>query len=67
MQRRIHRQWRRLPNASTFLLDTYDKALYDQSQNNVWAGPSHSQLGKRALPVTITLQSWSMTVVRLTP
>ena len=54
-------------SASKVLIDTYDKALYDQSQGNSWAGPSYSQLSDQSLPVTITLQPWSMTVVRLTP
>ena len=54
-------------SVSSALVNTYSKALYDRSENNVWAGPSQSQLGKQSLPVTVTLQPWSMTVVRLTP
>ena len=56
-----------MTSVSSVLVDTYDKALYDQSQTNVWAAPSHARLGQRSLPVTVTLQPWSMTVLRLTP
>ena len=54
-------------SVSSVLIDTYDRALYDQSQNNVWAGPTHSRSGRQPLPFTVTLQPWSMTVIRLTP
>jgi len=53
-------------SVSSLIINTYDKALYDQSQNNVWASPSQSRLGKQPLPGTVTLQPWSMPVIRLT-
>lgn len=42
---------------------TYDKAIYDQSQNDVWAGPATTDLGTQALPMRLTLAPWSMNVV----
>ena len=51
-------------NASV-TVNTYDKAIYDQSQNNVWAGPVETKMGRQALPVTVMLQPWSMNVVRV--
>jgi hypothetical protein len=44
-------------------LQFYDKAIYDQSHNNVWAGPRTTALGTQALPLTFTLTPWSMNVV----
>jgi hypothetical protein len=52
-------------STSAVTVNTYDKAIYDQSQNNVWAAPVESKLGKQALPFTVTLQPWSMNVVRI--
>jgi Glycosyl hydrolase family 79, N-terminal domain len=46
-------------------MTTYDKALYDQSQSNVWAAPTTTQLGTVTLPLTVTLQPWSMNVIVL--
>ncbi len=54
-----------LSQTSSVIVNTYDRAIYDESQNNVWAGPKETKLGKQALPVTITLQPWSMNVVRV--
>ncbi|MGA9670767.1 MAG: hypothetical protein WBQ94_16270 [Terracidiphilus sp.] len=42
---------------------TYDKSLYDQSQNNVWAPPTNASMGAQNLPLTLTLTPWSMNVV----
>jgi hypothetical protein len=53
-------------HASKVLVNTYDRAIYDESQNNVWAAPVETKLGAQSLPVTITLQPWSMNVVRIT-
>ena len=44
-------------------VETYSKALYDQSQNNVWAAPTSSDLGAQNLPLALTLDPWSMNVV----
>ena len=46
-------------------VETYSKAIYDQSQNNVWAGPATSTLGAQNLPLTLTLDPWSMNVVTI--
>ncbi len=54
-----------MSRASKVTVHTYDKAIYDQSQNSVWAGPARTRLGAQALPVTITLTPWSMNVVRI--
>ena len=42
---------------------TYDKSIYDLSQNDVWNGPSTVDLGAQSLPLTLTLTPWSMKVV----
>lgn len=49
--------------SSDVSVETYSKALYDQSQNNVWADPTTTDMGVQALPLTITLDPWSMNVV----
>ncbi len=55
------------PNVSfTGQTVTYNKAIYDLSRNNVWAGPSFKSLGLLTNPFSITLTPWSMTVVQLT-
>ncbi len=46
---------------------TYDKSLYDQSETNVWAGPTTTNLGAQSLPLTVTLAPWSMNVVTFSP
>jgi hypothetical protein len=51
--------------ASSVIVNTYDKAIYDKSKTNVWAGPSEKRLGAATLPLTLTLQPWSMNVVRI--
>jgi hypothetical protein len=53
--------------SSGVTLQFYDKAIYDQSQNNVWAGPTTTTLGTQALPLTLTLTPWSMNVVIISP
>jgi len=42
---------------------TYDKAIYDLSENNDWAPPTTTNLGAQSLPLTLTLAPWSMNVV----
>lgn len=46
---------------------TYDKAIYDQTENSSaaanWTGPTTQDMGAQTLPVTLTLQPWSMNVV----
>jgi hypothetical protein len=49
--------------ASNVSVETYSKAIYDLSQNNVWAPPTNTLLGAQALPLTLTLDPWSMNVV----
>jgi hypothetical protein len=43
---------------------TYDKAIYDQSAQNVWAPPSVTSLGSWSNSINITLPPWSMVVVQ---
>lgn len=43
---------------------TYDKAMYDQSAQNVWAHPSVTSLGSWSNSMDITLPPWSMVVVQ---
>lgn len=52
------------PNSSKVTVSYYDRATYDQSQNNVWAGITTNVLGAQRLPLTLTLTPWSMTVVQ---
>jgi predicted heme/steroid binding protein len=42
---------------------TYDKSIYDLSQQDVWNGPTTADLGTKSLPLTLTLTPWSMNVV----
>jgi hypothetical protein len=49
--------------ASLVTVQTYSKAIYDLSQNNVWAPPTSSSLGAQNFPLTLTLAPWSMNVV----
>ena len=51
--------------ASKVTVNTYDKSIYDESKNNVWAGPTLAKLGRQALPLTVTLTPWSMNVVQI--
>lgn len=44
-------------------MQTYSKAIYDQSQSNVWAAPTSTSLGVQALPLSVTLEPWSMNVM----
>jgi hypothetical protein len=52
-----------LSTASSVTVQTYSKALYDQSQNNVWAAPTSTNLGAQTLPLALTLDPWSMNVI----
>jgi len=54
-------------SSSGVTLGTYDKAIYDQSQSNVWAGPTTTTLGAQSLPLTLTLTPWSMNVLIIQP
>ncbi|HVC47981.1 MAG TPA: hypothetical protein VND90_12095 [Terracidiphilus sp.] len=44
-------------------VETYDKSMYDQSKNGVWAAPTNTDLGAQTLPLSLTLTPWSMNVV----
>ena len=44
-------------------METYSKAIYDQSQNNVWAPPTNTDLGSTTFPLQLTLDPWSMNVL----
>jgi hypothetical protein len=44
---------------------TYSKAIYDQSKTNVWAAPTTTTISSQSLPLTLTLDPWSMNVVML--
>jgi hypothetical protein len=51
---------------------TYDKAIYDESNpantgGVVWAPATTTDLGQQTLPMTLTLQPWSMNVVIVQP
>jgi hypothetical protein len=46
-------------SVSSVTVTTYGKAQYDESKNNVWAGPAQSS------GAPVTLPPWSITVVRL--
>jgi hypothetical protein len=49
--------------SSDVSVETYSKAIYDQSQTNVWADPTTTDMGAQNLPLTLTLAPWSMNVV----
>lgn len=49
--------------SSDVSVETYSKAIYDQSQNNVWADPTSTDMGPQNLPLTLSLAPWSMNVV----
>jgi hypothetical protein len=53
--------------SSAISVFTYDRAIYDKSRTNVWAGLKTAKLGARSLPVTLSLTPWSMNVVRIGP
>jgi len=40
--------------AYSVTVQTYSKAIYDQSQSNFWAPPTTSSLGAQTLPLTLT-------------
>lgn len=42
---------------------TYSKAIYDDSQNDKWDPPTTTNMGAQNLPLTLTLDPWSMNVV----
>ena len=48
---------------SSVTVKTYSKAIYDQSVNNLWAGPTSTNLGAPRLPLALTLDPWSMNVI----
>jgi len=52
-------------SSSEVTTHSYDRAAYDQSKNNVWAGTKTQVLGARTLPMSLTLTPWSMTVVTM--
>jgi hypothetical protein len=59
--------------ATTVTVETYDKAIYDQSGpsgnsanplgTSTWAPPTTSTITSPTLPLTLTLTPWSMNVV----
>ena len=51
--------------SSDVTVETYSKAIYDQSKTGVWASPTTTDLGAQNLPLTLTLDPWSMNVVIL--
>ena len=51
-------------SSSTDVIEyTYDKSIYDQSQNDVWNPPTKTDLDAQSLPLTLTLTPWSMNVL----
>ena len=52
-------------SSSGVTVSYYDRATYDQSQNNIWAGVTTTSLGPKSLPLSLTLTPWSMTVVQM--
>ncbi len=51
--------------SSAVTVQTYDKALYDQSQTNIWAAPTSTTLGSQSLPLAVVLPPWSMNVITI--
>ena len=52
-------------SSTAVTVQTYDKAIYDQSESGVWAAPSTTTLGAQSMPLTLTLTPWSMNVVTI--
>jgi hypothetical protein len=52
-------------DAGSVVVNVYDKAIYDETGADVWAGPTETALGARSLPLALSLPPWSMSVVRL--
>jgi hypothetical protein len=50
-------------SSSSVTVETYDKAIYDETENAVWAAPTTTDLGAQSLPLTLTLTPWSMNVI----
>ena len=50
-------------SATSVTVETYNKAIYDLSQSDVWNAPTTTSLGAQSLPLTLTLTPWSMNVV----
>jgi hypothetical protein len=46
-------------------IQTYSKAIYDQSQTGTWAAPTTANLGAQSLPLSLSLDPWSMNVVMI--
>jgi hypothetical protein len=52
--------------AKTVTVETYDKAIYDESNpatTNTWAPPTNTTISSPTMPLTLTLAPWSMNVV----
>jgi len=54
-----------ISSATSVTVTTYSKAIYDEtnSATPVWAPPTTTSLGAQGLPLTLTLDPWSMNVV----
>jgi len=52
-------------SATSVTVTTYSKAIYDETNaaTPVWAAPTTTSLGAQGLPLTLTLDPWSMNVV----
>jgi hypothetical protein len=49
--------------SSSVIETTYDEAIYAESESDVWAAPTTTNLGTQDLPLTLTLAPWSINVV----
>jgi hypothetical protein len=56
-----------LSSSSGVTVVTYSKAVYDLTQNNVWNGPTTTNLGAQTLPLSLSLAPWSMNVIIFQP
>jgi len=54
-----------ITSSSSVIVNTYDKAIYDKSENNVWSAPVETKLGAKTLPLSLKLAPWSMNIIRL--
>ncbi len=50
-------------NSPAVTVITYSKAIYDDTQNGNWDPPTTTNMGSQSLPLTLTLDPWSMNVV----
>lgn len=52
-------------HASNVTASFYDRATYDQSHDDTWAGAATIPLGPKNPPLSLTVTPWSLTIMQL--